>query len=350
MEEVLNCFGNIVGTTSDSVSDSGLYITDLEAIETIKALIDDPTYFDDETSIENKLLSARRIAILRFQADVSTLMNRYVKQRESFSGVIASSRFIKFVSETGKSGIRVLCRPLKDAEIVLRGVNTIFSQTGSFDLKIASNYSDTIYTVAAIETTAGKVKVNEFANPISLPLYEKNSDRLVEYYIYHENDLVPADNKIQCSTCVVFSFDSDNPRFSNHGHKQYVNVAGFNGEPDDLGRYGVNYGKGLQLLMDVKCKSDRNICNEEINYSLDPLAMSYATAIQYKAGSVIVWDLISNPKLNRVLMGDMERFKESASYYERKYNDMVKYISKHIKVKSDCFCEQGFTSAKISHP
>ena len=347
MENVLACFGDIIGTTKDTDSDSGLFITDLEAVATIQGLISG----QDEVSveIEEKLADAKRIAILRLHTDLSTLMLRYAKPRDSMSVILGSKAFTAPLVEAGKSGIRIVCRAIKDAEIVLRGINTVFSQTGDIKAYIASNYSDDIVELDLL-TIANKVKENNLDEAIVLPLWDVNAEGCVDYYIYHTNTIPPTNTKIQCSTCSAFRFDASRPSFATYGHKQYINFAGFNGEIETLGSRGQNFAKGLQLVVDIRCRTDKAICRDSINFHTNPMAMSFATAIQYQAASVVVWDLIRSPGLNRILMGDIESFREAATYYNRKYNDMIKFISKNMPITSDCFCEQGFVNSKIGHP
>lgn len=349
MQEIITCFGNIIGTTRDSESDSELYITDLEAVETISALLRDDTHLEDEVMLEDKLLNSRRVAILALQTDLTTLMMRYTKAKNGFKGVVGSTKSITTLNEVGKSGLRLLCKPVKDADLILSGITLTFSQTGKVRLYLASNHSDDIVDLGLFDVVANKPKYNELAQPLLLSMYDDSIEDRVEYYIYHENTIAPKDTKIDCASCTVFYFDRRKPLFKLHGYKEYLNVAGFNGEIADIGYKGVNQSKGIQLHVDIRCNTYRAICNGSIDFYRNPMAMSIATAIQYKAASHVVWDLIRSPGLNRILIGDMETFREAATYYGRKYNDMIKYISKNMQIQSDCFCETGFTKAKISH-
>jgi hypothetical protein len=353
MNEIITCFGDIIGTTSDTNSDSGLFITDLEAVETIYSLIDN-NGVSDEVNLENKLLNARRIAILRLQSDLTTLMMRYAKALDGYKGVIGATKSAAALHENGKSGVRLLCKSIKDADLILTGVTLTFSQTGQVRLYLASNYSDDIIDLGLFNVIANKpvfteFQLGEYIQPYVMSMSEDSIGERVEYYIYHENTLAPIDTKIDCASCSKFYFDNRNPIFKLYGYKQYLNVAGYNGEIGSLSHRGSNQSKGIQLHVDIRCNTYKAICNESIDFLRNPMAMSYATAVQYKAASVVVWDLIRSPKLNRILMSDMETFKDAASYYERKYNDMVKYISKNMPIMSDCFCETGFTRANIRH-
>ena len=335
MESILDCFGNIVGLTQQHESDSGLYITDLEAIESIMSV----SKTDLGIDIDDKLGSARRIAILKLHTDLATLMMRYARPRTGFQGILGGNRFTTVLDENGLSGIRIVCRPIRDAELVLKGINTIFNATGNINVFVKSNYSDDIETIN-VETLAGKVKVNTLPTALVLPLYNADESGYVEHYIYHENDMQPYNNKIKCSTCnPKFRFDAEYPSFLDAGYKQYVNFAGFNVDDlENLSTAGANSAKGLQVNVELRCRTDKAICADHIDFLTNPMAMSFATAIQYKAGSVVVWDLIRSNDLNRIAMGDVETFRDAASYYERKYNDMVKYISDNMQIESDCYC------------
>jgi hypothetical protein len=350
MESVLTCFGDIVGTQPGEPSDSGLYITDLEMVGTIKGIIDADAA-DLQQELEDKLKEARRIAILKLHTDLTTLMQRYAKPRPSFSGLIGSKYHSAGVlNDVGKSGVRILCRAVKDAEIVLKGINTIFNESGEIKAYIANNYNDDVITIDGIQTVEKKLKNNTLAEEIRLPLWHEDAEGCVEYYVYHENELQPINTRYSgCSSCRSFRFDAAHPVFKHYGSEIYVNVAGFNGEPETLGSNGLNTSKGLQLKLDIICRTDKAICRDRIHYENDPHAMSYAQAIQHKAGSAVIWNILRSPELNRITMGDSEDLRSAAKYYERVYNDNVKYISKNMQVKSDCFCEQGFISAKIGH-
>lgn len=348
--EILSCFGNIIGTTSGSESDSGLYISDLEAITTIEGIIKGGLEIGDNTEekVEQKMADSRRIAILKFHTDITTLIQTFAKPRAGFSGVVGSKKWDKIKVESGKSGGRFVVRPIKDAEIVLRGVNTLFIETGTIDIHIAANYTDDVETLT-VDTTKNKLKINLFDTAIKLPTHKDGFSDYVEYYIYHENDMAFLNNRLSaCPTCKSFSFNAEKPQFSNYGYKQYLNVAGFNGDPDDLGRKGENSTKGLQFILDVICRTDRAICNDSLDFKTNPMAMAYAAAIQYKAASVVIWDLLRTPDLNRVLMQSAESFKDAATYYDRMYNDKVKYLRKHMIINSDCFCEQSFSNIRTS--
>lgn len=353
MDSILKCFGNIIGTTHDSQSDSGMYMTDLEALETIEGIVSDKIEMAlSPNPIEEKLESARRFAILQLNTDLTTLMMRYSKPRDSYNGVIiGGKKFTQPLNEAGLSGIRIVCKPIRDAEIVLRGVNTIFNADGVITLKIASNINEDIVEYPNVPTRQRRVATREFPAPLVLPLWHKNVSGCVEYYIYHENEVTSLTTKIKCSTCSAFYFNANEPRWAKNGLHQYVNIGGFNVDDiENLDHRGTNFSKGLQLLADIRCRTDRAVCSGSMDMISNPMAMSYAAAIQYKAGASLIWNILRDPGINKVLMAETEELRSAATNYNRRYNDMIRVMSKNMPLISDCFCEHGFTRASVGHP
>jgi hypothetical protein len=340
MEDILDCFGDIVGLKSGGTSDSGIYITDLEAISTIDGLVE----ADEAADVDEVLENARRIAILALNSDLTALMLRYAKPRNPFVGKVGSSRYVRRGEYTGNSGIRIVCAPIRHAQMTVTAINTLFSQTGGLKVYIANNYDNNILEYDVL-TLANKVKRNVLTIAPDLPLYRPEVD-YVEYYIYHANDFPFLDNRVTCSTCRKFYFNAAHPKFKNYGFESYLMVGGYNGDPT-ASDAASNTMKGLMPEVKINCKIDNVICDDEIDYVNNPIAHSMAKAVMYKAGSVVVWNLIRNTKLNRVLMGDIDSFRDAASYYERMYKDIVTFLSKNMPVNHDCICEHGFSAAWI---
>lgn len=346
MEDVLSCFGDVIGTTRETQSDSGLYITDLEALSTLQGLVGS----EDWATIEELLENARRIAILNLNTDLTSLMMRYAKQKPSFKGKIGSQKYTKYLTETGTSGIRLICAPVRHAEMLIKGVGVMFSQTGTYEVFIENNYNDEVITLE-VNAVRNKPSFADFSqlditpSVIALPLFDEVVS-VVEYYIYHNNPTPFCDNKVVCSTCKGFYFNANRPRFKGYGHESWMMLGGFNSSIEDLTYLGTNQMKGLLLNVDISCRIDKLICSEELDFRRDPMAQSFAMAIQHKAGSVVLWNILRSSKLNRVLMQDPDLFREAATYYDRRYAGMVKQISNTMPL-SGCMCEKGFTDAWI---
>jgi hypothetical protein len=336
MQRVLECFGDVVGTTHDTDSNSGLYLADLEAVSTLRAL----EGTEDYAEVLEVMETAIRVAILNLNTDLTTLITKFAKKKGSFKGVIGGKKYTHTRAESGKSGIRLLCAPVKHGEIILRQVGGVFDFTGDVTITVASNLSEETETFILSAVKGKPVWVDA---KLSLPTYDDKG--WVEYYIYHENPGRFCANKLFCGTCRRFYFNAERPIFKKYGYESYVMASGFNGEPQDLKAVGVNEMKGLMLNVEMKCHVDRTICDEQLDFQSDEMAQAYALAIQHKAGSVALWNIIRSSHLNRVLMDNIETFRDAASYYERKYNGLVRQIADSIDLHGTCFCEKGWTNA-----
>ena len=318
--DIVNCFGNIVGLTHSLPSDSGLYITDLEAVSTIEGLT-----IEQSRTVTDILDDARRVAILSLSADLTALLMKYADFRKPFRGKIGSSRWS--TKATGGAELVLLCRPLPSAVMKISKLGVIFQSTGAKQVHLSSNTG--ITQTFDVNSEANKVSVIEVN--LELPLYSETAD-VVEYRFSHDEDFCAG--KLQpCGSC-RFKFSYDRPVFTNTGINAYLNVAGYKN-----GKY-LNMSAGLLLYAEIQCKIDSLLCDEEMDFSVNPVAQMYAQAIQYKAGSVVVWNCLRNPNLNRVLMENSDDLREAAKYYERRYRDMMLFINKHMDYDHDCVCKK----------
>lgn len=316
--DILDCFGDVVGLTHDTPSDSGLYITDLEAVSTIEGLT-----VEAGKEVEEILADARRVAILSLNSDLTALMMKYSTVRGPYVGSVGSSRWLYKVK--GGAELVLLCRPLKNATMYVSQVGVIFQNAGLKELRFTSNIGDSeVFTINAVAN-----KLTTLAVDLALPLYSEKAD-LVEYRFSHDEDYCEA--RLQCGGCKKFKFDYNHPQFTQHGVTSYLAVAGQKSE-----RY-YNSSAGVMLSVKINCRIDNVICDEALDYTTDQSAQMYAQAIQHKAGSVVIWSCLRNPKLNRVLMERSEDLREAAKYYERRYRDMIGFINLHRPYDHDCIC------------
>lgn len=327
MTDIEQCYGDIIGTKKDTNSDSGLYITDLEALSTLDGLVG-----EDFEDIDTILADAKRIAILSFNTDITSRLMRFAKPRGSFRGKIGSSRYKTTRTADGEKGVRILCAPLKHAQLHLYSVGVLLPQAGSVDVYLSSNHGEEETVIATITAVKNKVVTEDL--DLTYYIQDDMTDN-VEFYIYHKQASYVV-NRIKCSGCGrPFYFEARYPRYSYGG---YAMIGGFVGDIDD---YATNSMNGIVLGAEFRCRVDRIVC-DNLNFQTNPMAQAYAQAIHLKAGSVVLWNIIRSSKLNRVLMQDIETFREAASYYERKYRDEIIKIGKTMPVEG-CFCEHGFS-------
>lgn len=317
--ELLECFGNVVGLTHDDESDSGLYITDLEAVATIEGIPSDV------------LQDARRVAILALNADLIAMLSDYAYVRKPYSGRIGTTRW--HTRSSRGSSLMLLCKPLENATMTINQIGALFRTTGEHNVVFTSNIGHsqtftidcTADTLSVLDLTAGD------SEPLSLPLYSDIQEAVIYRFTHQQSHLVS--KLYSCGGC-SFKFSLSRPRFSDHGMTQYIQLAAYDGA-----KY-LNNSAGLVLSGNIRCRVDNIICDDALDFTHDSRAQLYAQAIQYKAGSVVVWNCLRNPILHRATMEDAGDLREAAKYYERKYRDLVAYISAHAQYTHDCICEK----------
>jgi len=332
---VVSCFGNVIGLKREdatdisqpgSDSDSGFYLTDLEAIGTLEGLKDPESLESPFDQIESIFEESREAAVLKLNTDLTTLMMKHSFIQRPFRGRVGSVRTLRSVKGGGE--LVILCRPMRDATLKIQKVGLILPEVkNDVEFYIRSDcgtYNETYTIPQTIAKKVASIDVN-----LELPLKTDLQDYMV-YRIGHNEDHMHA--KLVCAGCKRFSFDINNPRFYRYGLNSYVNVAGYNGGY-------INSAMGVVASLYIKCKADNVICNEEMDYT-DPVANAIAQAIWWKTGSIIVWKCLRSPGLNRVLMQNFEDLREAAKYYDRQYNDLIRYISKNHDFQHDCLCSK----------
>ncbi len=328
MTDIETCFGNIIGTKKETDSDSGLYITDLEALSTIGGLVG-----EDFDEVDTVMDDAKRIAILSFNADLTARILKFAKPKRTYRGRIGSTSTSVSRSAPSDKGVKLVCAPIRKAQMNIFSIGVLAKQSGEVTVYVEGNDVSEEYNINAVAKKLVTKDIN-----LTLDLQDDMA-RNVEYKIYHKQEEY-MHNKIKCSSCSRFYYDTDRPRYSYGG---YVMPGGFIGDKE-----GLNSMHGIVLGVEFACRADNLICDGGLNYQTNPLAHYYAQAIQHKAGSVVLWNIMRNSNLNRVLMQDIETFREAARYYERKYRDMVRDIAKTIPIDG-CFCEKGFTDTWIGN-
>ncbi len=329
---IIDCFGSVIGLNHESESDSGLYLTDLEAVSTLTALRDphEEEDVDADDGINTIFEESRSAAIMKLHNDLVTLMMKHTRVRKPFRGKIGSTRYVKGVN--GGGSLVVLCKPMQHAYLSIDELAIITrNDEAAVDINLTSD-DGTVNETATVTNAVGRDITTVSGLGWELPLLSDFGD-FMTYRFTHEADFMDA--KLQCSSCRRFVFDIDRPRFASTGLESYVNVSGHR-----AGQY-INSSVGLVLKARIGCRVDNIFCDDELDFQGDELAYAMAQAIYFKTGSVVVWKVLRNPNLNRVLMQNSDDLREAAKYYDRQYRDLVVYINKHYDYVSDCLQPKG---------
>ena len=355
----ISCYNNVIGLTSTdcdcfienrpddyNTSKSGLYITDLIDLKIIEALVS-----CTNGSIWNLLTNKRKQAISDFIGDTNALLiNNFTKRRENGSFGVGQKKAnsVRNLSSLF-AGVRMFPARINSGIAKITNIGTIFEKEGTITLKIYNNLDEKIGDDIVLNTSAGNYNDNEVN--IELPLYSKYG--AVEYYFVfmHDENNRPMENKIGCG-CDGFdpSFNKDYPYTRDRylGGNAWATWAMFGGFEvddissfDDLSDYAHNYLNGLYFDVEFRCKLNEVLCKDALDFESNPLAISMAQAIKFKAAEFLATELVKLNEPNFQSLINKDELKQNISIWAGKYNEMVTYIAENANIlANDCLCEK----------
>ena len=352
----ISCWDNIIGlsrtecTCYDPVpttlSNSGLYLDELVELRSIDGLINCETGSD----IWELMDKARENATRVFQADVNReMLNYFQLRREPFYGNIGRVKYTKTKTVTTGDyyGVRFFCADIVSGVLKIKKIGTLFDTTGTVTLWIYNNFNELLHTLT-LNTTANTHNNNDITD-IELPLHNGLVDNIEYFFVYQVGAIKPKDNDIKCSCGGMnATFNTKKPYFyQTHSNRQYywtkyvmagayhsTSIADFS----DVNCCTGNEMNGLTFELEFKCKVNEVLCVDYFDFEANPLAVSTALAIQYKAGEILLNSILVSPNLNRNVLVNRDAIAEQIDVIREKYNENLKYISANVNIGSnDCF-------------
>jgi hypothetical protein len=350
----LNCLQNIVGTTlsdnacivqgltSDQLaqlknSTSGLYLDDLPGGVHMKAL----TKSDSTKSFYDMTQAALTNAAKVLEDDlIVELSKNYKKSRNNFIGPVGQMSFAQNLAVTGQwQGVRLRPVDYSDAVIKLNRITLVVNVNASFFVYLyKARYKSTtaeLVTSWPITTVANAYQFIQATPPtdplIVLPAVENGE--MMEYYIFFDRLEAgsgnPKDNKIACSTC---------PGSAGVKVSDYINAVGFQSStlPDLQSITTDSYAHGFILDLEIKCDTEKLFCG---NYQADDaVAVTMSRAVWFKAGELLIEDVLKSPDINRYTTMDKERLLGKRNHFRKEYEGRVAFLVTAIDVTaSNCY-------------
>jgi len=342
----LNCLNNIIGLSQNECvcyddgrpvdfdkSNSGLYLDELEGLN-LRTLASDVEC--GEGNIWLKMEKAITNAINNFRTDLlSSIMLTQRNARKPFQGIIGQLKFKTFNTiPTTWTGLRINPREYKGSVLTIKGITALMDSTVVFDVFIYDNISPTpLHSILNVNATTGTATKNPLTNPIDLPLYVEgyDDDSLQYFVVYQPSGFNPLDNKISCGCRRTENFES------------WLTIEGIQGDViadrEDWNSNG--FANGLALDVTTKCNVAEIICggdsNDSLDFENDGVALSMAYAIRFKAGEILIEDILASGEINRFTMLDKERLWGKRNHYRTEFRTRIVYISDTIDIDSnDC--------------
>lgn len=360
---MLNCLDSIVGVTntenpcitggltSDQLlqikkSASGLYLDDLPGGVHMRAL----QKVDQTKSFYEMTQAALRVAATTLENDLITSLNKeYKKNRNNYIGPLGLMSFAANLPTSGQfQGLRLRPVDYSDAVVKVDRVTIIVSQTANFYVYL---YRAKVGTTTAELVNSWAVSVIgnawQFITPTDPLLLPSVVDgELMDYFFLWDRAEAsaanPKDNKIMCSTC---------PGSSGVKVSDYINAQGFqsNTFPDIQNLTLDNYAHGLVLDVTIKCDTEKLFCGQyDAN---DAVALCMAYAVQFKAGELLIEDILKTPDINRYTTMDKERLWGKRNHFRKEYEGRITFLTATLDVgASNCYVcrdqvNQPFTAA-----
>lgn len=366
----LSCYDKVVGLSSKdcecldngnrpadyNVSESGFFLDDLESLQSLQGLE------ECNSDIWAELEAARKTATANFVADTNALILREFKlSRGVFKGGIGEAKARTLVTHKKRYlGIRAAVATVRSGQMKVNGIGVLIDQDATFPVFVYNNLNELITTVS-VTAVANKHTVT----PVNfiLPLYNKYSDPLEYFFIYDRQTLpvgaTPRNNTVDCG-CGRWKplFSCDTPYFNGHqtGRQAWANwamVGDFNGDTlidfDDCGCRTGNGLNGLTLDVEIGCKIQETLCSGSLDFENNPLALSMAMAIRYRAGANLLTKLLSSGTFNLFTELAADDLAGARMEYLSAYNEHVAYIVSAINVQaSDCLSCRTFADMRTN--
>lgn len=345
----MSCTDNIIGLSQTTcncydtgkpvdynTSKSGLFLDEIPGLELhmMKAVDDCATgnlWDRMSRSITNGLeqLTTELLACVQLN---------HTEQRKRFVGDIGQKSYtqIDTIAET-YAGIKftVDYGSIKGGKLKIKTIGTFMNATTTITMYLYSNESTTPLQSWVVNATALSFTANDVAD-IEVPLESDICDDLEYYLIYEvgENDpFQPIINKTDCGC------NKDTLR----QREAFASVDGIIGS--DLTTMDEWQSRasahGLIVGIEFWCATAELICKDEIDFTNDPWGKVLAHALRYKAGELLIEDILSSGEVNRYTMLDKERLWGKRNHYRKEYGSRVEWLCQEIDITdNDClFCD-----------
>lgn len=348
----MQCLTNIVGVTTSEcqciiqgltpqevaslkVSTSGLFLDDLPGGVHLKAL----TNTDACRKMSQMALTAITNAVKTTEDDLVVAMNnRYEKNRNTYMGQIGRLSYAQTLPVSRRwQFVRIRPNDISDAVMILSKVTVIINEARTFNIRLFKVPYNSVMgeQIAAwpVTTTAHAYQSVILPTPLKMAFYENGQQ--YEYYFAFDRDedggtMMPKDTKIECATC-----PSSQQKI---GLNEFVNIYG--GEIDDINNLQNpnldSYSHGLILDVAIKCDNEKLFCRE---YNEDDaIAVAMSRAVWFKAGELLIEDVLKQPDVNRYTTMAREYLWGKRNHFRAEYESRINYMAAVIDVTaSNCY-------------
>ena len=332
-----------------NTSYSGLYLDELQPLNILASLE------KCEEDVWEAMDKSREEAIKQFVLDGGRELLMHNKLRtQPYSGVIGQRTNTRDRQlTTTYAGVHIIAKRRVGGKLTIKKIHTLFNFTGTVTVTVADNLGNT-YGTYVLNTTEDTWTENDITD-LELNLWSQFVDN-VEYFIYYTRGSNQPRNNDACCNCKRYMSFSPNRPYFLWGHSdrykwaENVMVGGF--DTDDISEFSnidKNYGgynnlNGLSLEVDIDCDYGLTLCKDSMNFESDPLALSTAFAVRYKAAEILADWLLSSPQLSYAKLVNRETLVREQVLWVEKYKELITYIAQNTDItKTDCLdCKDNY--------
>jgi hypothetical protein len=312
---------------------SEVYLDELEGLN-LKTIGDVANC--EEGNIWEIMERARTNATLAFKSDLlSCIEDNFVPTRPVYSGLIGQVTHNATLNITkAKAGYIIKPHRIVGGKLTIRRIGLIMNTSVAIQVQVYDNdqYSNSPIAQYTINSVANDVAYATLATPLSLPLWSQNVTDIRYYLVYSIAGFQPRNNGPGCIPC------SGGTRTVQY--KDWMTVNGIIGDGTDYPSFTETTElNGIVLDGQLECDGSRVICSDE--YPLDfntGKAMQMAYAIRFKAGALLIDEILSSPEINRYTMMDREALYGKRNHYRKQYEDWITYLCSNTPIiNNDCW-------------
>ena len=329
-----NCFPQ--GSPAVNISDGQTEVY-LDELEGLNLSILTGAADCEEGNIWEMMVKARENAIYQFQSDLmSCIEDNYIAKRPNYSGYIGELAHNSSLSITETTaGIVVRFPRIVGGKLKLRKIGLIMNAALAISVSIYNNDLNQTTPIGTytINSLANAVNFGTLVTPLELPLWSNSVNNLEYYFVYNVSGFQPRNNKTVCVPC---SGGVKNVVWAN-----WLTVTGIKGNGTDYASYrNTAEINGLVLDAELTCNGSRVICSDEypLDFENNGKARQMAYAVRFKAGALLIDDILSSPQINRYTMMDREALYGKRNHYRAKYEEWIKYLCANTPIiNNDCW-------------
>ncbi len=365
MSHSSNCLDHIIGLSRtncecfdadkpyDAVtSNSGRYLDETEGIN---LNIADAAADCEQGSLWDMLDKSRSNAVLNFKSDLMARMaTLYKPRRKAFSGVIGQSDFKNTLTPTTTyAGIQIQMANIIGGLMNIKRIGLIFDSTATFPIYIYDNLTESYIDSYTVTSVANTLTWFDLPATLSLSMNNTGSSDPRYWIVYPTGAYHPKDNRASCGcggSHYKYFWNTANPKYTTYEKyrwSEFIMLTGTTGDDITLaGRLAwstTQYLQGLILDASFTCKVQDLICVDEIDFTTNEIAASMAGAIQYRAASFLIDNILASGNINRFTMTDRERLMGKKNTYTKEYLDRLEWIAQNININAnDCLACDDF--------